>query len=310
MKIWLTQHARALSGTLARFSRARTTSLLNIAVIGIALALPAGGYVVLENVQRLARAHASVPQLSLYLAHDASAEDTAGVRKRLTRHASVLKFSFIPREQALRELTASAGLGDVVSSLRHNPLPDAFVVDAKDGGAGNLEKMRAEFQKWPKVAHVQLDSAWAKRLDALLAFGEVVVLLVAAVLAFGMVAVTFNTIRLQIMTRREEIEVSRLIGATDSFIRRPFLYYGTVLGALGGFAAWVLVWAGTYALNTSLAEVGQIYGVDLSMRALTFMESAAILVLSTVTGWLGAWLSVRQHLAASEPGRERLVYHI
>jgi cell division transport system permease protein len=301
MRIWLTQHARTLAATLARFARSRMASLLNIGVIGIALALPVGGYLVLGNLQHLARTHGSTPQLSLFLALDASGDDAASVRDRLKRHENVLSFSFVPRDQALRELKASAGLSEVVDSLQHNPLPDAFVVDASDGGAGNLAKMQEEFRKWPKVAHVQLDSAWAKRLDALLRLGKFVVLLLAAVLGSGMVAVTFNTIRLQILTQREEIEVSRLIGATDPFIRRPFLYYGAVLGAFGGVAAWTLVWAGAYALNHSLTEIGQIYGANLSLQPLTLAESAGILLFSTWLGWFGAWLSVQQHLAGVDP---------
>jgi cell division transport system permease protein len=135
----------------------------------------------------------------------------------------------------------------------------------------------------------------------LLRLGKFVVLLLAAVLGSGMVAVTFNTIRLQILTQREEIEVSRLIGATDPFIRRPFLYYGAVLGAFGGVAAWTLVWAGAYALNHSLTEIGQIYGANLSLQPLTLAESAGILLFSTWLGWFGAWLSVQQHLAGVDP---------
>lgn len=301
MRIWLTQHARTLAATLARIARSRMASLLNIAVIGIALALPVGGYVVLGNLQHLARTHGSTPQFSLYLALDASDADVVSVRDRLKQHANVLKFSFVARDQALREFKASAGLADVIDSLQHNPLPDAFVVDARDGGAGTLEKMREEFRGWPKVTHVQLDSAWAKRLDALLRLGNFVVLLLAAVLAFGMVAVTFNTIRLQILTQREEIEVARLIGATDPFIRRPFLYYGSVLGAFGGLAAWALVWAGAYALNHSLIEIGQLYGANLTLRALTWEESGGIVLFSAGLCWLGAWLSVHQHLAKADP---------
>ena len=301
MRTWLTQHARTLAATLARFARSRMASLLNIAVIGIALALPVGGYVILGTLQHLARTHGSTPQLSVFLALDASGDDAASVRDRLKRHASVLKFSFVPRDQALRELKASAGLADVVDSLQHNPLPDAFVVDARDGGAGNLQNMREEFRKWPKVAHVQLDTAWATRLDALLRLGKLVVLLLAAALGIALVAVTFNTIRLQILTQREEIEVSRLIGATDPFIRRPFLYYGAVLGAFGGLAAWALVWAGAYVLNHSLTEIGQIYGASLNLRRLTPEESTGIVLFSTWLCWLGAWLSVQQHLVAVDP---------
>ena len=301
MKIWLTQHARTLVATLAGVARSPFTTLLNICVIGIALALPIGGYVILGSVQHVARAHGSTPQLSLFLALDAGADDVGALRERLKQHANVLRFTFVPRDQALRELRASAGLAEIVDSLQHNPLPDAFVVDARDGAAGTLEQMREEFRKWPRVMHVQLDSAWARRLEVFLGLGEVLVLLLASVLGFGMAAVTFNTIRQQILTQRVEIEVSRLIGATDSFVCRPFLYYGAVLGGLGGVAAWALVAAGTHVLNRGLAELGALYGADLRLLPLTLAESGGILLASAALGWLGAWLSVHRHLRAADP---------
>lgn len=296
MRIWLTQHARTLVATLSRFARSPLASLLNVAVIGIALALPVGLYVVLDNLQHLARTHGSAPQLSLYMALDAGSQEVALIRDRLQQDPRVEKFSFVPRDQALRELKASTGLSEVIDSLQHNPLPDAFVVDARNGGAETQETLRDELRRWPKVAHVQLDSAWAKRLEALLQLGRFALLLLAAALAFGMVTITFNTIRLQILTQREEVEVCRLLGATDPFIRRPFLYYGLVLGAAGALAAWALVWLSIYLLNENLTEVGHLYGAAVQLRPLTLEDSSGVLLFSTWLCWLGAWLSVRQHL--------------
>ena len=296
MRVWLTQHSRALVATLTRFARSPLASLLNVAVIGIAAALPVGLYVVLDNLQQVVRAHGSAPQLSLYLALDASDPDVAAIRRRLEQDLRVAKFNFVPREQALQELTAGAGLAAVVESLQHNPLPHAFVVDPRGRGPEALETLRDEFRKWPKVAHVQLDSAWAKRLDALLNVGEVALLLLAAALGFGMITVTFNTIRLQILAQREEIEVSRLLGAIDPYIRRPFLYYGTLLGAAGAVAAWALVWLGIVTLNTSLSELGLLYGTTLQLQPLSILDSGRVALVLIALGWLGAWLSVRRHL--------------
>ena len=296
MRIWLAQHARTLAATLARFARSPLSSLLNVAVIGVALALPVSLYVILGNLQQLAQAHGSTPQLSLYMALDAGDQEVALVRDRLQQDPRVGRFSFVPRDQALQDLKSSAGLAEVVDSLHQNPLPHAFVVDPRSGSAESLERLRDELRKWPKVAHVQLDSAWARRLDALLRVGAIALLLLAAALAFGMVTVTFNTIRLHILTQREEVEVSRLLGATDPFIRRPFLYYGVILGAAGAAAAWVLVWLGVYVLNQGLTEIGQLYGTGLQLRPLTAEDSGGILVLSAALCWLGAWLSVRRHL--------------
>ena len=147
------------------------------------------------------------------------------------------------------------------------------------------------------MAHVQLDSAWARRLDALLTAGKFALLLLAASLAFGMVAVTFNTIRLQILTQQEEIEISNLIGATDAFIRRPFLYHGAVLGAAGGLAAWALVWLGVHVLNQGLTELAQLYGANWRLQPPSLEDGGSLLLFSTWLSWVGAWLCVQQHSA-------------
>ncbi len=301
MRVWLSQHARTLAATLAKLARSPVASLLNIGVIGVTLALPVGFHVGLVNVQGFARQLAADPQLSLFLALDASRSDVAQIESRLKHHRGVRRFSYISREQALREMKTSTGLADVVDSLNHNPLPDAFVVDAGDSAPQTLEALHDEFKRWPKVAHVQLDSAWAKRLEAVLKLGRLAILMLGALLAFALIAVTFNTIRLQIMTQREEIEVSKLIGATDPFIRRPFLYYGAVLGFAGGLAAWMIVWTGVYLLNGALAELSQLYGVILRMHPLTREDSLSLLLFSAGLGWLGAWLSVDRHLSDIDP---------
>ena len=301
MRNWLAQHIRAFAGSIARLASSPLASGLNVAVIGIALALPAGLYVVLGNLQHLARAYGSAPQLSLYLALDAGASDVTLIRDRLARQAQVASFRFVPRDQALRELKAGAGIADVVDSLPRNPLPDAFVIEASQGHPATLEALRDEFRSWPKVAHVQLDALWAKRLDALLRVGKFALLLLAASLAFGMVTVTFNTIRLQILTQREEIEISKLIGATDAFIRRPFLYHGALLGVAGGVTAWCLVTLGTLALNHRLIELVHLYGSNFQLQPLSAENSGSLLAFSTWLCWFGAWLSVRQHIIEVDP---------
>jgi cell division transport system permease protein len=305
MRAWLTQHARALAATLSRLVRAPLASALNVAVIGIALALPLGLYLVLANLQGLARAHGSTPQLSLYLALEASAADVARIEERLQQHPRVHKFVFVPRDQALRELMAGAGLADVIASLPHNPLPDAFVVDTRDGRAQMLEALRDELRQWPKVGHVQLDSTWAKRLEALLNVGRVALLVLAAALGLGMATASFNTIRLQILSQREEIEVSGLLGATDRFIQRPFLYYGALLGLGSALLAWCLVELGVHTLNHSLIEVGTLYDTTVRLRRLSPEESGSLVLFSTILCWIGAWLSVRSHLSQSAPREPR-----
>ncbi len=301
MNNWLRQHRLCLAATFARLARTPLASLLNIGVIGVALALPLAFYVVLVNVQGMARDKTPAPQVSLFLTLEAQTADTQAIENRLKKHAAIAKYRFIPRDQALAELKAKSGLTDVITSLGRNPLPDGFVVDAKENSVAALERLRDEFKTWPKVEYVQLDSAWARRLDATLQLGRLIVLVLGALLAFALVAVTFNTIRLQILTQRAEIEVAKLIGATNPFIRRPFLYYGAMMGLAGGATGWLITWGGLRLLNERLAGLAQLYGSELKLQHLSTPDTLSLCLFAAALGWLGAWLSASRNLAEFDP---------
>lgn len=283
-----------------KLARSPIASLFNACVVGVALAFPAGFHVVLSNAQAVTQQVLAAPQLSIFLAREAGARETAAIKERLEQHPAVRQYRYVPRSEALKELRTDSGLADVIDSLERNPLPDAFVVDATESAAQGLDSLREEMRRWPGVEQVQLDSKWAQRLEALLYLGRLVVLLLGALLAFALVAVTFNTIRLQILTQRDEIEVSKLFGATNPFIRRPFLYFGTFIGLAGGLAAWVIVATGVYLFNDGLTELSRVYGVSLSLQPLGVRDGASLLIFSAWLGWLGAWLSVSRHLAAMD----------
>lgn len=301
MTNWLRQHLHVLLFAVRRMFSAPASSLLNILVIGIALSLPAGVYVLLQNVQSLANQVAGTPQISVFLAMNASKDDVARIGKQLQQQAAVDHVQYVPREQALEQLKQSTGLADVIGGLAQNPLPDAYIVYPKKTDAQTLEALRDELQKWPKLEKVQLDSAWARKLEALLKFGRLAALILAALLSFALVAVAFNTIRLQILTQRDEIEVSRLIGATNTFIRRPFLYFGLLQGLLGGAAAWLIIAISLHLLNGGLAGLSTLYASNFTLQALSASDSLSLLLFSSYLGWLGAWLSVAQHLWQIEP---------
>ncbi len=233
MSAWLSQHRAALASALRRLWATPLNTLLSLLVIGIALTLPGFGYVLLDNLRALGGNASGVQQISLFMNLDASRKEVGEIENRL-RQAATGKWRFVPKEDALKRMQESEGMADIVASLPRNPLPDAFIVEPTHSEPEALEILRKEIAGWPKVAHVQLDSAWVKRLDAFLALGKLAVWMLAGVFAAGLVAVTFNTIRLQVMAQAAEIEVARMIGATDSFIRRPFHYYGALQGALGG----------------------------------------------------------------------------
>ncbi len=295
------QHLNVLLFTLRRLLATPVASTLNILIMGIALSLPAGLYVLMQNVQGLVSQSARTPQISVFLALGTTRDEAADIGKRLEQLANVARVEFVPREQALDQLKRSTGLADVIGGLKQNPLPDAYIVYPKSADTQSLDALRDELQKWPRVEHAQLDSDWARKLEAMLGFVRLGVLILAALLSIALVAITFNTIRLQILTRREEIEISKLIGATDSFIRRPFLYFGFVQGLVAGAAAWLIIAASLVLLNARLSGLAQLYGSSFTLHFLSPGDSVSLLVFAAYLGWLGAWLSVSQHLWRIEP---------
>jgi cell division transport system permease protein len=296
MRIWLAQHQDAAVLALRRLAAFPVNSLLSLLAIGIALALPAGAQMLLANAQHLGGATSAVPQISIFMATNAERQAATEIAARLARTGGVRQTQFLPREETLARMKAGAGLREVIEALPANPFPDAFVVSVADESPAVMEKLAAEFRQWPKVEHVQLDSAWVRRLDALLKLGRTAVMLLAALLGAGLIAISFSTIRMQVLTQRAEIEVSRLLGATDGYIRRPFLYFGILLGLGGGILAWLLVSALVLWLRTPLAELAKLYELTLVLQTLDARDSALLLGFAGGLGWLGALISMRQHL--------------
>jgi len=299
MNAWFAQHFDALRLALSRLIASPLNTLLSLLAIGVALALPAGGQMLLSNALSLAGTTSAVPQISVFMTGGAERKASADVEARLRKYGGVKQVQFLPREETLARMKASQGLRDVIEALPANPFPDAFVVTAADDRPEVMEKLAAEFRQWPKVEHVQLDSAWVKRLDALLKLGRTAVLLLGLLLGAGLIAITFTTIRMQVLTSRAEIEVAHLLGATDSFIRRPFLYFGALLGLGGGLFAWLLVGAAALWLRAPLGDLVRMYDLTLVIQPLGVIESSTLLAFAATLGWLGALLSLRQHLRQS-----------
>jgi cell division transport system permease protein len=301
MRHALALHLGLLRSVLRRMFASKLGGLLNVLVIGIALSLPAGMYVLLQNAQGLVAQLSGAPQISLFLALDVQERDIAELHRRLEANEAIDGVEFVARDRALEQLKRSSGLADVIGSLERNPLPDAFIVSPGQATPAALDALRGELAKLPGVEQAQLDSAWAYKLEALLGFGRIGVLILASLLSLALVAVTFNTIRLQILTQRDEIEVSRLIGATDGFIRRPFLYFGALQGLFGGLTAWAIVAASLALLNGTLAELSRLYAAHFALQPLSPGDSLSLLLFSLYLGWLGAWLSVARHLSQIGP---------
>jgi cell division transport system permease protein len=292
MSAWLRQHR------LAAATAARRLGLLNAFVIGVALSLPAGGYALLEGLRGVAGRFTLDTQVTLFLHPGAKRAEADAIGKALHADRRIAKVRFVPREQALKDLSAVQGMPEVIAALGRNPLPDAFVVTAH---GAELDKLSADLASLPGVAHVQADAAWARRLAGFASVGRVVIWLLSALLGIGLVAVTFNTIRLQILTQRAEIEVSKLIGATDAFIRRPFYYLGLLQGAAGGLVALAIVAGGLAILNREVRVLAEAYGSTFRLDLLGPADSLALVLFAGLLGLVGAQLSVARHLREIEP---------
>ncbi|WP_412478832.1 permease-like cell division protein FtsX [Azonexus sp. IMCC34839] len=291
MNAWLSQHRAALAMAFRRLWATPFNTLLSLLAIGIALTLPGFGYVVLDNLRDLGRNASGVQQISVFMTVEATRKDVGEIETRLRQFANG-KWRFVAKEEALKRMQASEGMAEIVASLPRNPLPDAFIVEPTNTEPEALEVLRKELSGWPKVAHVQLDSAWVKRFDAFLKLGKLALTMLAGLFAAGLIAVTFNTIRLQVMAQAAEIEVARMIGATDTFIRRPFQYFGALQGLFGGLFAGALVLGGLRLLAGPVAELAALYGGSYGLKPPGAFEVGALAAVGALLGWVGAQLSV------------------
>lgn len=304
MKVWLRQHVFALKGAIPRPGRGFGSFAFNVLVVAIALALPFAGLTVLENIRPVSAQLAVEPEISVFLSMDTPRQRASALAPEIQRVLQANQtggtIEFIPRENALSTLKERSSIADAVTTLGNNPLPDGYVLklagfeNAQD--ARRVEDIAVQFKALPGVEYVQVDSAWVQRLSALLNVMRMALLFLAATLGVVVVAVVFNTIRLQVMTQREEIEVSRLVGATDGFICRPFYYSGALLGLAAGALALGVVALGMRPLNAAIAEFARLYASEFQLLPLGWLLTTALLLLSAFLGLCGAMLSVRRHL--------------
>jgi len=303
MNIWFRQHRFALGAAFAQVRKSPGSFLFNVLVVSLALTLPFAGVTLLDNVRPMSEQLSVDPEISLFMKTDATREQAQALAPQLQRilAGSHAKISFTPREQALDNLKAKSGLADVIETLGDNPLPDSYVMKLQgftsSADAARIDGIADQLQALPGVDSVQVDSAWVKRLAALLGVLRLVLLLLAITLGVVVIAVVFNTIRLQVLTQRDEIAVSKLLGATDNFIHRPFYYTGALLGLCAGAVALGAVALALRPLNASIAEFARLYASEFQLVPLSPLGLAGLLGISAGLGLVGAMLSVQRHLA-------------
>lgn len=303
MNRWLRQHRFAFGAALGNLKKAPGSFLFNVIVVAIALALPFTGLTLLENVRPVSEQLSVDPEISVFMTPQTPREQAEALAPQLRAVLKAYKaqITFVPREQALDSLKDKSGLTDVLGTLGENPLPDGYVLKL-DGfknaaDASHVDALAAQLRALPGVDTVQVDSAWVKRLAALLGILRLVLMLLAVTLGMVVIAVVFNTIRLQVLTQKDEIAVSKLIGATDVFIHRPFYYTGALLGLAAGAVALGAVALALRPLNVAIAEFARLYASEFQLAALPPLGVAALLALSAGLGLVGAILSVQRHLA-------------
>lgn len=298
------QHHKLMAvDSLKRLLAAPGSSLMTWLVLAIALSLPMTLYVSLENVKQLSRNWDQTSQISVYLKKGVLERFANDMTQEIASWPQVSSAVYINPDQALKEFSASTGLSDVIFGLGDNPLPGVISVIPRlsNQDENTLEQLQQKLQQQRNVDSVQLDLMWVKRLYQFMELGQRLVWALAALLGLAVLLIIGNTIRLSIESRRDEIRVVKLVGGTDAFVRRPFLYTGLWFGLGGGLIAWILLSIGLFWLSGPVEELISLYGSEFALQGLGFVDSMLLIFDGVILGWLGAWLAVSRHLSSIEP---------
>ena len=295
--IWLDQHLYSFVASLGRVLRRPWTTLLTIGVMAVALALPLGLGLALDNLRHFAGNVEQSREIDLFLKPDVAESRAQAIASELGGRADVAKVELRTPEQGLVEFRARSGLGEALDALEENPLPFLLVITPKE----KSPTLVAMLERLPETGLLQHDAAWRERLEGWLGFGARLAWVLAALFGLGALLVVGNTVRLDIQSRREEIGVLQLLGATDGFIRRPFIYLGAWYGLAAGALALGLLAAAAYALRAPLQALANSYGSGFVLGGLDPLRAICFLLAATVIGWLGAWLVTGHFLRQTRP---------
>lgn len=298
---WRRHHLAMAADSLKRLLMSPFSSLMTWAVIAIALALPLGLFVFLNNAQLVSSSWDGNAQISLYLHDKLTDEQGKNFAKSLAMRPDVAETKYLSKQQALAEFKEFSGFGEALDYLDANPLPAVVILRPKQTQVSSQEELITQLQALPEVEEAQLDLAWVKRLYYIMELGQRTIIALGVLLSLAVLLVIGNTLRLAIENRRQEIIVIKLIGATDAFVRRPFLYTGIWYGLGGGILAWLVLNFSLYWLEGPVKSLASAYSSDFSLIGLGLSNSILLLISSILLGWLGAWLAVGRHLSKVEP---------
>ena len=304
LRSYLQSHRHLFFSTVKRLASEPIQTLMTSLVVAIALGLPAVLYVGVVNLQQLGSRVETTTQITVFLKIDSSQKAIEQFQQSLISEADVDTVEYISRQQALEEFRILSGFGDVLDMLDENPLPPVFIVQPVAHFQRDLvasEVLVAKLKGMALVDDVQLDMKWMQRLQAMLVIGERFALSLGLALALGVLLIIGNTIRLAIESRRDEIVVVKLVGGTNAYVRRPFLYTGIWYGVIGGILAWVLVAVGVQWISGPVARLAELYQSLFELMGLGFFGLIVLLLIGASLGLIGAWLAVARHISSIEP---------
>jgi cell division transport system permease protein len=303
LQAYFARHAQTLIGSLGRIVKQPFATLLTMGVVAVALALPLFLSVILQNVRTATSNWNDAFDLSVYMDRKVSAARVESLAKQLRQRDDIAAVRVITADQALAEFRENSGFGKALDALTDNPLPDTLVVSPTLASStpGGTDALKLAITAMADVQSVQLDTEWVKRLHSMLDILRRVVFLTAALLGAGVVLIVGNTIRLDILNRRAEIEVMKLVGATDGFARRPFLYSGVWYGLGGGLMALILVEAAVVVLARPVENLAKLYGSPFHLEGLNVATGGGTLLLAVGLAWFGSWLAATRHIRAIDP---------
>ena len=300
---YLGHHLEMARVSLHRLLLTPLATLMTLAVIAIALCLPGVLYVGLQNVGQLSEHWQGSTQISLFLSDQLSESEGRDLALQLQSNSQIAQLSYLSKNESLNDFKQYAGFGRALDQLDYNPLPAVILVvpTADYIQPESLLALSQQLRSIDGVDDAQVDLAWVQRLQAMVKFGQRAVLVLGVLLALGVLLVVGNTIRLEILNRRDEILVVKLVGGTDSFVRRPFLYTGLWFGVGAGLLAWLLVQLSLWYLGSVVDQLIVLYQSDFQLQGLGIGSSLVLLLLAVLLGSSGAWLAVLRHLKAIEP---------
>jgi len=302
VSIWFARHFNTAGDSLGRLVRQPFASLMIILVIGVTLALPAALNLALKNFAVISGGWDDALDFSVFLDTELSVSEAEAIARLIAQRADVEDVQLITAADALAEFKQQSGFGDALDHLADNPLPHTLVVRPSPANTSqSMILLREELASLPETDLVQVDTEWVQRFHAILEIVQRAVMIGAGLLGLAIIVVIGNTIRLDIQNRRDEIEVTKLIGASNAFVRRPFLWSGFWYGLFGSLLGLGLVWYGLYLLQPAVTRLAGLYQSGLTVLTLDLQDSLAIIGIGIALGLIGSWSAAARHMRAIEP---------